>query len=119
MISQQSTSTLGSLKQGAGRWRMVAGGAILAVVVVGAIGVWQLRAHSTPSTAHSDAAAPAVAAASTASGADALARELDALIAASVGAPPVPGAAATSGGDALARELDALIVASLGAPPVP
>jgi len=62
MISQQGTSTLGSLKQGTRRWRRVAGGALLAVAVVGAIGVWQVRERSTPSTASREVVASTAAA---------------------------------------------------------
>src|SRR5688572_9615422 len=63
MISQQGASTLGSLKQGTGRWRRIAGGAIFAIAVVGAVGVWQVREQSTSRTPSREAAAPAPAAA--------------------------------------------------------
>jgi hypothetical protein len=59
MSSQQGTTTLGSLKQGSRRWPQVAGGALLAVAIVGAIGLWQVREGSTPSR---EAVAPAAAA---------------------------------------------------------
>ena len=61
MSSQHGTSTLGSLKQGTGRWRQVAGGALLAVAVVGAIGVWQVRGQSASTTPSREAAAPVAA----------------------------------------------------------
>ncbi len=63
MSSQQSTATGGHLKHGAGWWGTVAGSALLTVAVVGAIGVWQVRAQRSASTAGHEAAAPVSAAA--------------------------------------------------------
>ena len=42
MIEQHGTTTVGSLKQGTARWRMVASGALVAVAVGGAIGLAHL-----------------------------------------------------------------------------
>ena len=62
MFSQQSTATGGRLKHGAGWWGTVAGSALLTVAVVAAIGVWQVRAQRSTSTAGPEAAAPVSAA---------------------------------------------------------
>ena len=62
MFSQHSTATGGRLQHGAGWWGMVAGSALLTVAVVTAIGVWQVRAQRSTSTAGPEAAAPVSAA---------------------------------------------------------
>ena len=65
--SQHSTATSGRVPHGAG-WRgRVAGSALLAVAVVGAIGVWQVREHRSAGTAGQEAAAPVSAAVTPAS----------------------------------------------------
>ena len=62
MISQDSTASGGRLQHGAGWWGTVAGSALLAGAVVGAICVWQVGEQPSASTAGPEAAAPVSAA---------------------------------------------------------